>query len=71
MRRGEMRVERRGRLPLLEDVDDERVVDVRDGSIQWPEVRKALDEVGYNGWLTIEGGAGGSLPEANRRLATR
>ena len=22
----------------------------------WPEVRKALDEVGYNGWMTIEGG---------------
>jgi L-ribulose-5-phosphate 3-epimerase len=26
----------------------------RDGSIDWPEVRRALDEVGYNGWATIE-----------------
>lgn len=28
----------------------------RDGSIDWPAVRKALDEVGYNGWATIEDG---------------
>lgn len=39
----------------------------RDGSINWPEVRKALDEVGYNGWLSIEDG-GLSLEEFNRRL---
>lgn len=26
----------------------------RDGSIEWPAVRRALDEVGYNGWATIE-----------------
>jgi hexulose-6-phosphate isomerase len=39
----------------------------RDGSVNWPEVRKALDEVGYNGWLTIEDG-GLSLEEFNRRL---
>jgi len=36
------------------------------GSINWPEVRKALDEVGYNGWLTDETGLG--WPELNRRL---
>lgn len=29
---------------------------IRDGSVNWPLVRKALDDVGYNGWLTIEGG---------------
>ena len=29
---------------------------IRDGSVDWPAVRKALDEVGYNGWMTIEGG---------------
>jgi hexulose-6-phosphate isomerase len=39
----------------------------RDGSIQWPEVRKALDEVGYNGWLSIEDG-GLPLEEFNRRF---
>jgi len=26
----------------------------RDGSIDWPAVRKALDEAGYDGWGTIE-----------------
>lgn len=31
-------------------------VEIRDGSVNWPAVRKALDEVGYDGWLTIEGG---------------
>jgi L-ribulose-5-phosphate 3-epimerase len=36
------------------------------GSVNWPEVRKALDEVGYNGWLTDETGLG--WPELNRRL---
>jgi len=39
----------------------------RDGNINWPEVRKALDEVGYNGWLTIEDG-GLPLKEFNRRI---
>jgi sugar phosphate isomerase/epimerase len=28
------------------------------GSVNWPEVRKALDDVGYNGWLTDETGLG-------------
>ncbi len=28
----------------------------RDGDINWPAVRKALDDVGYNGWLSIEDG---------------
>ncbi len=27
---------------------------IREGSVDWPAVRKALDEVGYNGWMTIE-----------------
>jgi len=39
----------------------------RDGSIEWPAVRKALDDVGYNGWLTIEDG-GIPLKEFNRRI---
>jgi hexulose-6-phosphate isomerase len=29
---------------------------IRDGSVRWPVVRAALDKVGYNGWMTIEGG---------------
>jgi hexulose-6-phosphate isomerase len=40
---------------------------IRDGSVNWPEVRKALDEVGYNGWLTIEGGDL-SVQEHGKRL---
>jgi hexulose-6-phosphate isomerase len=39
----------------------------RDGSVDWPAVRQALDDAGYNGWLTIEDG-GLPLPEFNRRL---
>jgi len=31
---------------------------LRDGSVNWLEVRKALDEVGYNGYLTAELGGG-------------
>jgi L-ribulose-5-phosphate 3-epimerase len=40
---------------------------IRDGSVDWPAVRKALDEVGYNGWMTIEGGDL-SLAEHSKRL---
>ena len=29
---------------------------IRDGSIDWPVVRAALAEIGYNGWISIEGG---------------
>jgi hexulose-6-phosphate isomerase len=44
-----------------------RFVNLRDGSVRWPAVRAALDQVGYHGWLTIEGG---DLPaqENSRRL---
>jgi len=31
-------------------------VNIREGSVNWPAVRAALDKVNYNGWLTIEGG---------------
>jgi len=31
-------------------------VNIRDGSVNWPAVRAALDQIGYHGWLTIEGG---------------
>jgi len=43
-------------------------VDIRDGSVDWPAVRQALDDVGYDGWMTIEGSGGLSLEEQNRRL---
>lgn len=46
---------------------------LREGSVNWPAVRKALDEIGYEGWGTIEGpdGASGkrmSLEEQNHRF---
>jgi hexulose-6-phosphate isomerase len=44
-----------------------RFVDIRDGSVNWPVVRKALDDVGYSGWMTIEGGSL-SLEEHSKRL---
>ena len=43
-------------------------VDIRNGSVDWPAVRRALDDVGYNGWLTIEGSDGLSLDEQSKRL---
>ncbi|MDD3469186.1 MAG: sugar phosphate isomerase/epimerase [Thermoguttaceae bacterium] len=39
----------------------------RDGSVDWPVVRTALDKIGYNGWLTIEDG-GLPLVEFRERL---
>ena len=42
-------------------------VNIRDGSVRWPVVRAALDSVGYNGWMTIEGGDL-SLEEHSKRL---
>jgi hexulose-6-phosphate isomerase len=39
----------------------------RDGSVNWPLVRKEIDTIGYNGWMTIEDG-GLSLAEFNKRL---
>jgi L-ribulose-5-phosphate 3-epimerase len=42
-------------------------VNIRDGSIRWPVVRTALDDIGYNGWVTIEGGDL-SLDEHSKRL---
>jgi hexulose-6-phosphate isomerase len=44
-----------------------KFVHPRDGSVNWPEVRRALDEVGYDGWATIEDG-GLSLAEFSKRL---
>ncbi|MCA9433815.1 MAG: sugar phosphate isomerase/epimerase [Candidatus Omnitrophica bacterium] len=43
-------------------------VDLREGSVNFPEVMKALREVGYDGWLTIEGSGGLPYEEQNKRL---
>ncbi len=53
---------------LNEDGRDGQFVDIRDGSVNWPVVRRALDDVGYGGWMTIEGSGGLSMEEQNRRL---
>ncbi len=45
-----------------------RFANIRDGSNDWTTVRQALDEVGYNGWMTIEGSGGLKLEEQSRRL---
>jgi hexulose-6-phosphate isomerase len=43
--------------------------DIRDGSVDWPLVRKELDKIGRDElWMTIEGSGGLSLEDRNRRL---
>jgi L-ribulose-5-phosphate 3-epimerase len=46
---------------------DGKFCNIRDGSVDWPAVRAALDQVGYHGWMTIEGGDL-SLAENSKRL---
>ncbi|MDP6637442.1 MAG: sugar phosphate isomerase/epimerase family protein [Phycisphaerae bacterium] len=41
---------------------------IRDGSVNWPLVRKELDKIGYDGWMTIEGSGGLSMAEKSKRL---
>ncbi|HUT01014.1 MAG TPA: sugar phosphate isomerase/epimerase family protein [Phycisphaerae bacterium] len=41
---------------------------IRNGSVNWPAVRKELDKVGYNGWMTIEGSGRLSMEERSKRL---
>ena len=45
-----------------------RFVNIRDGSVDWPAVRTALDAIGYNGWMTIEGSGRLLLAEQSKRL---
>ena len=52
---------------LNKDGHDGNFCDICDGSVHWPAVRAALDQVGYHGWMTIEGG-GLSLTENSKRL---
>ena len=44
-----------------------KFVHPRDGSIDWPAVRRALSDVGYEGWATIEDG-GLEFSEFSRRF---
>ncbi len=41
-----------------------------DGDVNWPQVRKALDDVGYNGYLTAElsGGSEAKLTDISERI---
>lgn len=40
---------------LAENGHGGKFVGLRTGSVNWPAVRKQLDAVGYNGWMTVEG----------------
>ena len=45
-----------------------KFVPIREGSVRWPSVRKLLDDLGYSGWMTIEGSGELDLDERSRRL---
>ena len=45
-----------------------RFVNNRDGSVRWPIVRTALEQINYNGWVTIEGGTNITVAEQSQRL---
>lgn len=45
-----------------------RFVNIREGSVNWPIVMQALNDVGYNGWMTIEGSDKLSMQERSSRL---
>ncbi len=42
---------------------------IGDGDVDWPDVRKALTEIGFNGWSTAEVGGGGK--ERLKEIADR
>jgi len=52
---------------LAADNHSGKFVHPRDGSIDWPKMRQALEDVGYNGWITVEDN-GLPLPEFVDRL---
>lgn len=43
-------------------------VNIREGSIDWPAVRQCIEDIGYNGYLTIEGSGELSYQELSSRL---
>jgi L-ribulose-5-phosphate 3-epimerase len=45
-------------------------VKLQEGDVNWPGVMKALDNIGYNGWTTVEQ-SGGDTPEGLKDLRVR
>ena len=54
---------------LYADGKGGKFVNIREGSVNWPSVMRALDAAGYRGWMTIEGSDKLSVPEQHRRLS--
>ncbi|NLF09185.1 MAG: sugar phosphate isomerase/epimerase [Pirellulaceae bacterium] len=52
---------------LSDGGDGGEFCNIREGSVDWPAVVKALGEAGYNDWMTIEGG-NLSVEEHSKRL---
>ncbi len=52
---------------LAPDPKDDKWAHPRDGSIDWPAVRKALSDINFDGWASIEDG-GLPLAEFSRRF---
>lgn len=52
------------------DTKTRNFVDLHEGSVDWPEVRKAIGEIGYSGYLTVElrGGDAAYLKDVSRRV---
>ncbi len=52
------------------DTKTRNFVNLREGSIDWPAVRKAIGDIGYNGYLTVElsGGDAAYLQDVSRRV---
>ena len=52
------------------DTKTRQFVNLREGSIDWPAVRKAIGDIGYNGYLTVELGGGDAayLQDVSRRV---
>ncbi len=50
--------------------ENRQFVPLREGSIEWPEVRRVIGEIGYDGFLTVElsGGDEAYLKEVSRRV---
>lgn len=50
--------------------DNRQFVPLQEGSVDWPEVRRAIGEVGFQGFLTVElpGGDEAYLREVSRRV---
>ncbi len=46
-------------------------VRIGDGDVNWGEVMKALNEISYHGWLTVEQAVGGDTPEEVRNYYDR